>query len=453
MLGWAAPTEAAALGAFGAFFLSIVYGKFSLRTFYEALMKTLVVTSMIMFILMAGSLFTGVFVGNRGMTLMRHIIEALDLGPWGLVGIFLGLVFIAGFFLEWVSILLIFLPLFMPFINAAGMDPVWFCMLVLIMIQTSYLTPPMAPAIFYLRGVAPPEITLRNMYAGVVPFILIQVVTLAIVAAFPQLALWLPDATCWASSEEETMTPDDIRATPCRTIPEAQRERFLEEGAICVERAIGDEWLAALRAGVDRLVERSRSVTKSDAIFDLEPGHTADAPRLRRVSSPADQDDVFWRVVTEGPVGDIAADLLGPDVKFYQSKLNFKWARGGAEVKWHQDQPFFPHTNHAVATFGIYLNDCGPEQGPLQILPGSQRGPIYDHYDAEGVWRGELRAGGCGRAGHLGHARADGAGRLDDDPQLHHRAWLARRTRATLAGRCCSTCCRPPTPRPTRPSR
>lgn len=187
------------------------------------------------------------------------------------------------------------------------------------------------------------------------------------------------------------MTPDDIRATPCRTIPEAERERFLEDGAICVERAIGDEWLAALRAGVDRLVERSRSVTKSDAVFDLEPGHRAEAPRLRRVSSPADQDDVFWRVVTEGPVGDIAADLLGPDVKFYQSKLNFKWARGGAEVKWHQDQPFFPHTNHAVATFGIYLNDCGPEQGPLQILPGSQRGPIYEHYDAAGEWRGELR--------------------------------------------------------------
>ncbi len=192
MLGWAAPTEAAGLGALGALLLSIVYGKFSFRTFGEALMKTLVVTSMIMFILMAGSLFTGVFVGNRGMTLMRDVIETLDVGHWGLLAVFLGLVFLAGFFLEWISILLIFLPIFMPFVLAAGMDPVWFCMLVLIMIQTSYLTPPMAPAIFYLRGVAPPEITLRHMYAGVVPFIVIQVVTLGIVAAFPQLALWLP---------------------------------------------------------------------------------------------------------------------------------------------------------------------------------------------------------------------------------------------------------------------
>ena len=187
------------------------------------------------------------------------------------------------------------------------------------------------------------------------------------------------------------MTPEDIRRAPCRTLRDEEREHYLAEGAICVERALDEEWLAKLRAGVDRLVERSRGVTSSDAVFDLEPGHTADAPRLRRVSSPCDEDAVFWEALTDGPVGDIAADLLGPDVKFYQSKLNFKWARGGAEVKWHQDQPFFPHTNHAVATFGIYLNDCGPEQGPLQVLPGSQNGEIYEHYDAGGIWRGELR--------------------------------------------------------------
>ncbi len=193
MLGWAAPTEAAGLGALGAFVLTVLYGRFTLTGFGEALMKTLVVTSMIMFILMAGSLFTGVFVGNRGMSVMRDAIDALDVGYWGLLAIFLGLVFIAGFFLEWISILLIFLPIFMPFVLAAGMDPVWFCMLVLIMIQTSYLTPPMAPAIFYLRGVAPPEITLRHMYAGVVPFIVIQVIALIVVAAFPATALWLPE--------------------------------------------------------------------------------------------------------------------------------------------------------------------------------------------------------------------------------------------------------------------
>src|SRR3546814_18070735 len=90
---------------------------------------------------------------------------------WGLIAVFLTLVFIAGFFLEWISILLIFVPLFMPFVLQSGFDPVWFCMLLLVMIQTSYLTPPMAPAIFYLRGVAPDSITLGQMYKGVVPFI------------------------------------------------------------------------------------------------------------------------------------------------------------------------------------------------------------------------------------------------------------------------------------------
>ncbi len=187
------------------------------------------------------------------------------------------------------------------------------------------------------------------------------------------------------------MTPDEIRKAPARTISETAREAYFAEGAVCLDRVIDDAWLMRLRAGVDRLIERSRSVTRSDAIFDLEPGHTAQSPRLRRVSSPADHDPVFWEVLTEGPVGDVAVDLLGPDVKFYQSKLNFKWPRGGAEVKWHQDQPFFPHTNHAVATFGIYLNDCGPEQGPLMTLPGSHRGPLYDHFGADGGWSGNLR--------------------------------------------------------------
>jgi tripartite ATP-independent transporter DctM subunit len=192
MLGWATPTEAAALGSLGAVVLTALYGKFSLPVLWEALIKTLVVTSMIMFILLAGSLFTGVFVGNGGMRVVRELLSSLDLGYWGLIAVFLGIVFIAGFFLEWISILLIFMPIFMPFVNAEGMQPVWFCMLILIMIQTSYLTPPMAPAIFYLRGVAPPDISLRDMYAGVMPFIFIQIIALVIVAMFPDIALWLP---------------------------------------------------------------------------------------------------------------------------------------------------------------------------------------------------------------------------------------------------------------------
>ncbi len=193
MFGIAAPTEAAALGALGAILLTVVYRRFTLAAFGEALIKTLTVTAMIMLILLGGSLFTGVFAATGGMSVMRDLLDAVNLGPWGLLFLFLGIVFLAGFFLEWISILLIFVPLFMPFVIGAGFDPLWFCMLILVMIQTSYLTPPMAPAIFYLRGISPPEITLPQMYRGVLPFIGLQVVALTIVILFPETATWLPD--------------------------------------------------------------------------------------------------------------------------------------------------------------------------------------------------------------------------------------------------------------------
>ena len=192
MAGIAEPTAAAAVGALLSVLLAIAYGKCSWLSLWEALVKTLVITSMIMFILMAGSIFTGVFVAMGGMGVMRQLIGALNLDPWSMLVLFLFLVFLAGFFLEWVSIILIFVPIFMPFIKAAGFDPVWFCILILLMIQTSYLTPPMAPAIFYLRGVAPPEIRLKDMYWGVIPFICLQFLTTGIVMAFPQTVLWLP---------------------------------------------------------------------------------------------------------------------------------------------------------------------------------------------------------------------------------------------------------------------
>ena len=102
------------------------------------------------------------------------------------------IIFMAGFFLDWISIVLIFVPLFTPLIVGAGFDPVWFCILFLIVIQTSYLTPPMAPAIFYLRAVAPAEVNIIHMYRGVVPFIILQTIALAIVIAFPTIVTWLP---------------------------------------------------------------------------------------------------------------------------------------------------------------------------------------------------------------------------------------------------------------------
>jgi tripartite ATP-independent transporter DctM subunit len=192
MLGWAAPTEAAALGALGAFLLTIFYRRFSLGMLRESVLKTLRITSMIMAILLGGTIFTGVFFASGGIDLTNQAVSYFDLKAWALLALLLGMVFLAGFVLDWISILLIFIPIFMPLVKAAGFNPVWFCILFLIIIQTSYLTPPMAPAIFYLRGIAPPSITLLDAYKGVIPFILLQMLTLAIVMAFPETVLWLP---------------------------------------------------------------------------------------------------------------------------------------------------------------------------------------------------------------------------------------------------------------------
>ena len=147
---------------------------------------------MILTILMAGNMFAGVFIAGGGVQTTEQFIAAANLGPWLTLGLFLFICFLAGFILDWISILLIFIPVFMPIINKMGFDPVWFCVLFLIIIQTSYLSPPMAPAIFYLRGIAPPEITIHHMFRGVVPFIVLQLLTLVFTIAFPQLVLWLP---------------------------------------------------------------------------------------------------------------------------------------------------------------------------------------------------------------------------------------------------------------------
>jgi tripartite ATP-independent transporter DctM subunit len=192
MFGWASPTEAAGMGAFGSILLTIFYGKYSFKVLNQALLKTVKVTCMIMLILLAGSMFSGVFIASGGVSLTEDLIKTLNLSSWATLALFLGISFIAGFILEWISILLIFIPVFVPIIIAMGFDPVWFCVLFLVVIQTSYLTPPMAPAIFYLRGISPPEIKLGDMFRGVIPFIILQIITLVIVMSFPQTVLWLP---------------------------------------------------------------------------------------------------------------------------------------------------------------------------------------------------------------------------------------------------------------------
>ena len=192
MLGWATPTEAAAMGAIGTVILTVVYGRFDVATLHSAFMKTLQVTAMILTILLGGTMFAGVFVALGGISAVEGLLEAANLSPTATIFILLFIAFIAGFVLDLISIVLIIIPVAVAVLRKMGVDDVWFCIMFLIVIQTSYLTPPMAPAIFYLRGISPPEIRLADMYRGVIPFILLELAVLALVYWFPGIALWLP---------------------------------------------------------------------------------------------------------------------------------------------------------------------------------------------------------------------------------------------------------------------
>ncbi len=186
------------------------------------------------------------------------------------------------------------------------------------------------------------------------------------------------------------MIPEQVLAHPATVLSDEQRRSYFEDGYLLLDRIVPDDWLERLREVTAGFVEQSRMLTKSDAIFDLEPGHTAEEPRLRRLTSPVEQHEAYWQLASESVLTDVAVDLLGPDVKFHHSKLNFKWATGGEEVKWHQDIQYWPHTNYSPLTMGVYLYDVGPEQGPLTVLPGSHNGELYSLYDAGDTWVGCL---------------------------------------------------------------
>jgi hypothetical protein len=186
------------------------------------------------------------------------------------------------------------------------------------------------------------------------------------------------------------MTPEQVLAITPKMLTQKQREAYFADGYLLLERIIPAEWVEKLRRVTDEMVERSRAVAKSDAVWDLEPGHTAASPRLRRLSSPNDHHPVYWEYASQSILPDVVADLVGPDVKFHHSKLNFKWAKGGEEVKWHQDISFWPHTNYSPLTVGTYLYDCGLDQGPLGVIPGSHKTEIFYQYNDKGDWTGCL---------------------------------------------------------------
>jgi len=191
--GMASPTEAAALGALGALLLCAAYGQLNAAVLRQSLALTVRLSAMILLIVAAGMMFMGVFAANGGARLIQSTVADWNLGVTATLALMLFIVFLLGFVLDWTANVLICVPLFTPMIRALGVDPVWFATLVIIVIQTSYLTPPMASSIFYLKSIAPPNMTYGQMCRGVVPFIAIQLLTLALVAAIPSLATWLPE--------------------------------------------------------------------------------------------------------------------------------------------------------------------------------------------------------------------------------------------------------------------
>ena len=165
------------------------------------------------------------------------------------------------------------------------------------------------------------------------------------------------------------MTPEDILKHETRMLTQTQRESYFESGYVSSEGLIPKEWLDAVRGASDECLEDSRSESKSGSKFDLAPEHTAENPHVRRIKSPVDVHPVFKKFAVESPFADIAADLVGPNVKFHSCKINYKYPGGGEIVKWHQDICFWPHTNYSPVTLGLYLDGCEDAQGPLTLIP------------------------------------------------------------------------------------
>jgi tripartite ATP-independent transporter DctM subunit len=190
--GVATPTEAAGVGAAGATLLALVNRRLDLTVMREVLMQTSRTTAFIFAIFLGATAYSLVLRGLGGDQLMERALLGLPFGPEGIVLSILALTFLLGFFLDWIEITLIVLPLVAPVVIGLGFDPVWFTVLFAVCLQTSFLTPPVGFAIFYLKGVAPPEVDVGTIYRGVVPFIALQVTGGALIFLWPELVTWLP---------------------------------------------------------------------------------------------------------------------------------------------------------------------------------------------------------------------------------------------------------------------
>ena len=172
---------------------------------------------------------------------------------------------------------------------------------------------------------------------------------------------------------------------------------YRANGYLVVEAVFGAAELAELRRVTAEFVEAARAVTASDAVYDLAPGHRAEQPLVRRIKNPHERHPVYAAAARSERLLEIVAGLVGPAVRFDHGKLNIKPTSGGGAVEWHQDWAFYPHTNDDLLAVGILLEDCGADSGPLMVIPGSHRGPIFDHHHG-GAFVGALDPADLGPA-------------------------------------------------------
>lgn len=191
--GIATPTEAAGVGAMGAMLIALQRRGLSMQRLREIMSGTLRISSMVFMILIGASVFSLVFRGYGGDDGVRSILGSLPGGVPGAVVVVMLVMFLLGFVLDFIEITFVVVPIVAPALLMMGLDPVWLGIMIAVNLQTSFLTPPFGFALFYLRGVAPPEVTTGHIYRGVIPFVVIQIVALGILALFPALATWLPD--------------------------------------------------------------------------------------------------------------------------------------------------------------------------------------------------------------------------------------------------------------------
>jgi len=191
--GVTTPTEAAAVGVFGALVSALVYRKFSWELLRDASIRTFKLTGMIMWILFAAHAFSAAYQSMGAQELIEGMITGIPGGPWAVIITMMVIVFFLAMVLDPVGIMLITLPVFLPIVQSMGFDPVWFGILFVINMEIGYMTPPFGFNLFYLKGVVPPSITMKDIYVSVIPFVLVEIVGLALIMIFPEIATYLPD--------------------------------------------------------------------------------------------------------------------------------------------------------------------------------------------------------------------------------------------------------------------